>query len=131
MPKFSEGIAVDAAHSEKNGRTEIKGVDLKTGQTIFYKNLGRQTVNVGEFVAIVEAVKYIISNDYIPKLIYSDSNTAISWFKAKRTISKKRNRHLQKAEIFIKVAAYWVDKIEVVKWNNKEWGENPADFGNK
>ena len=125
------GIAVDAAHSQKKGITEIQGVDLLTGKVVFYQNLGNQTVNIGEFLAIVEGIKYIIENDYEPKTIYSDSTTAISWVNAKRTASAKRNKHLQKAEIFLKVVAYWVDEIEIVKWNTKVFGENPADFGNK
>lgn len=126
-----DGIAVDAAHSTKNKVTEIQGVDLKTGKIVFYQNLGNQTTNIGEFLAIVEGVKYIIANDYTPKIIYSDSLTAISWFQAKRTASQKRNKHLQKAEIYLKVAAYLVDQIQVVKWDTKRNGENPADFGNK
>lgn len=125
------GIATDAAHSTKRLITEYQGVDLTTGERIFYKNLGDQTVNIGEFLGVVEAVKYIIENDYQPRVIYTDSITAISWFYNKRTASKKKNKELQKAEIFLKALAADVDTIKVVHWNNREWGETPADFGNK
>lgn len=131
MVDLTQGIAVDAAHSVKNKRTEIQGIDLRTGKVVFYQDLGNQTINIGEFLAIVEAVKYIISNNYKPMRIFSDSNTAISWFRNKRTASGKRNKLLQKAEAYIRIAAFWVDKVEVIKWNNKLWGETPADFGNK
>lgn len=131
MINLSEGIAVDAAHSMKNKRTEFRGVDLNTGETIFYEDLGNQTINIGEFLAIVEAVKYIIEYDFYPKVIYSDSATAISWFKNKRTASNKRIAKVMKAEIYLRAMAYWVDEIEIVKWDNKSWGEIPADFGNK
>lgn len=131
MFNLNEGIAVDAAHSTKNRKTEFRGVDLKTGKTIFYSDLGNQTINIGEFLAIVEAVKYIIENDFQPKVIFSDSNTAISWFKNKRTASGKRNVKLMKAEIYLRAFAYWIDEIEVIKWDNRQWGEIPADFGNK
>jgi len=131
MLDFSNGIAVDAAHSQKNKRTEFQGVDLSTGKIVFYQDLGNQTVNIGEFLAIVEAAKYIIKMNYKPMVIFSDSNTAITWFKNKRTASGKRNKLLQKAEAFLRVAAFWVDKIQVVKWNNELYGEIPADFGNK
>ena len=57
--------------------------------------------------------------------------TAISWFKNKKTASKKKCRDLQKAEIFLKAFSWDVDTIEVRHWNNREWGETPADFGNK
>lgn len=131
MASLDEGIAVDAAHSTKNKKTEFRGVDLKTGEILFYKDLGNQTVNIGEFLAIVEAVKYIIDHDFQPKVIFSDSTTAISWFKNKRTASGKRNPRLMKAEIYLRAIAYWVDEIEVIKWNNQLWGETPADFKNK
>lgn len=131
MVSLDEGIAVDAAHSTKNKKTEFRGVDLKTGEILFYKDLGNQTVNIGEFLAIVEAVKYIIDHDFQPKVIFSDSTTAISWFKNKRTASGKRNPRLMKAEIYLRAIAYWVDEIEVIKWNNQLWGETPADFKNK
>lgn len=131
MISLSEGIAVDAAHSIKNRKTEFRGVDLKTGKVIFYSDLGNQTINIGEFLAIVEAVKYIIDTGYEPKVIFSDSNTAISWFKNKLTASGKRNPKLMKAEIYLRAFAHWIDEIEIVKWDNKQWGEIPADFNRK
>ncbi|WP_287117876.1 ribonuclease H [Duncaniella sp.] len=115
----------------KNRKTEFQGVDLNTGKTLFYSDLGNQTINIGEFLAIVEAVKYIIDNDFQPKVIFSDSTTAISWFKNKRTASGKRNARLMKAEIYLRAMAYWVDEIKIVKWDNRAWGEIPADFNRK
>lgn len=127
-----EGIATDAAHSTKNKITEFQGIDLRTSKRIFYQNLGNKTVNIGEFLGVVEAAKYIIENDYSPRIIYTDSITAIAWFQNKKTAStKKKCKELQKAEIFLKALAWDVDTIEVRHWNNKEWGETPADFGNK
>lgn len=131
MIQLNEGIAVDAAHSTKNKKTEYRGVDLATGKVIFYQDLGNQTINVGEFLAIVEAVKYIIEYDFQPKVIFSDSATAIRWFKDKRTASGKRNPKLMKAEIYLRAISHWVDQIKVVKWDNKQWGEIPADFQRK
>lgn len=125
------GIATDAAHSTKRGVTEYQGIDLNTGERLFYRNLGNQTVNIGEFLAVVEAVKYIIENDYQPRIIYTDSMTAISWYRNKQTASNKKNVELQKAELFLRVMAADVDTIEVKHWDNRAWGETPADFGNK
>ncbi len=131
MINLNEGVAVDAAHSIKNKKTEFRAVDLSTGEILFYEDIGNQTINIGEFLAIVEAVKYIIDYDFQPKIIFSDSTTAISWFRNKRTASGKRNSKLMKAEIYLRAMAYWVDQIKVVKWDNKLYGEIPADFGNK
>lgn len=126
-----DGIATDAAHSAKHGVTEYQGIDLKTGKRLFYRNLGNKTVNIGEFLAVVEAVKYIIENDFQPRIIYTDSVTAITWFNNKRTASKKKCRELQKAEVFLKALHWDVETIEVRHWDNKAFGETPADFGNK
>lgn len=73
-----EGITTDAAHSIKRGVTEFQGINLATGEQIFYENLGEQTVNIGEFLAVVRAVKYIIENDFQPRVIYTDSMTALT-----------------------------------------------------
>ena len=126
-----EGIATDAAHSTKNGVTEYQGVDLKTGKRLFYQNLGNKTVNIGEFLAVVEAVKYVIESDFQPRIIYTDSVTAITWFNNKRTASKKKNKDLFKAEIFLKALSWDIETIEVRHWDNKAWGETPADFCRK
>ena len=104
MSRPTEGIATDAAHSIKQGRTRFRGIDLKTGAEIFHEDLGNQTVNVGEFLGVVAAVKYIIEQDYSPRIIYTDSMQAM---------------------------ARMVDTIRVEHWNNNGWGEIPADFGLK
>lgn len=131
MRRPVEGIATDAAHSMKNGRTEYQGIDLATRQQIFYKDLGNQTTNIGEFLAVVEAVKYIIENDFQPRVIFTDSTTAIAWFKMKKTSSTKPCKDLQRAEMFLRALSADVDTLEVIHWDNKRWGETPADFGRK
>lgn len=131
MIDLSKGIAVDAAHSMKQKKTKFRGVDLATGEVIFYKSLGNKTINIGEFLAIVEACKYIIEHKHEPKRIFSDSQVAISWFKNKEAASVKREREVDKALIYLRAAYTWVDEIEVIHWDNRQWGEIPADFGNK
>lgn len=114
MNRPHEGIATDAAHSMKNGKTQYRGIDLKTGEEIFYRDLGSQTVNIGEFLAVIEAVKYILENNYSPAVIYTDSQTAISWFNTRKTHSRNRNTALKKAELFLQVMAYKVDKLSIM-----------------
>jgi ribonuclease HI len=104
---------------------------LATGERIFYENLGHQTVNIGEFLGVVQAAKYIIEHNFKPRIIYTDSQTAITWYNNKSTASKRRNKNLQKAEVFLKIMADDIDTIEVRHWDNLLWGETPADFGNK
>ncbi len=127
----TKGIAVDAAHSTKNKMTEFRGVDLKTGKVIFHEKLGNQTVNIGEFLAIVEAVRHIYETGYTPKVIFSDSMVAINWFVNRRTASGKRNMNLMKAEVFLRIMHEKIKDIKVIHWDNRNWGEIAADFGRK
>lgn len=127
----AEGIATDCVHSHKNSLTEYRAVDLKTGEELFYRSLGNQTVNAGEFLGVVVAVKYILEKDYHPRTVYTDSLTAIAWFRDKRTASKKPVTDLLRAECFLKVMAAQVDTVQIIHWKNDEWGEIPADFGRK
>lgn len=125
------GIATDGAHSVKNRRTRFRAVDIATGEELFSESIGNQTINIGEFLGVVEAVKYIIANHYTPRIIYTDSMTAIAWFQAKRTASKKTHPALKRAEVFLKAFATEIASIEVRHWDNDGWGETPADFGEK
>ena len=131
MKRPVQGIATDGAHSTKNGLTQYRGVDLKTGNQLFLVDIGNQTINIGEFLGVVEAAKYIIENDYSPREIYTDSITALTWFRNKRTASKKRFPELQKAEVFLRAMSVEIDTIQVHHWSNELWGGTPADFGNK
>lgn len=125
------GIATDGAHSMKNGVTQYRGVDIATGEELFREDLGNQTINAGEFLGVIAAAKYILENGHKPPVIYTDSVTAITWFRNKKTASKKRIPALFKAELFLQAMSSEVDKIDVLHWDNDLWGEIPADFGNK
>lgn len=125
------GIATDGAHSTKNRLTRFQAVDIATGEVLFNESIGNQTINIGEFLGVVEAVKYIIEHNYTPRIIYTDSMTAIAWFHAKRVASKKSHPALKRAEIFLKAFAAEIGTIEVRHWDNAGWGETPADFGEK
>ena len=125
------GIATDGAHSTKERLTRCRAVDLFSEKEIFRIAVGNWTNNIGEFLGIVEAVKYILANPDSPRTIYSDSITAITWYRNMKTASSRRCPALLKAEVFLKAVFARIDDIEVVYWDNKRWGEIPADFGNK
>lgn len=127
----TSGIATDGAHSMKRGVTRYRAIDLSTGQLLFERDIGNQTINIGEFLGVVEAAKYIIENHFSPAVIYTDSMTALAWFREKRTASRKKNATVKKAEVFLKAMAAEIDKIEVIHWDTPLWGEIPADFGEK
>lgn len=131
MNRPQAGIATDAAHSTKERLTCFRAVDLSTGEELFSKTIGNQTANIGEFLGIVTAVQYIIEHQFTPPIIYSDSLIAITWFKNKTTASSRRCLSLYKAEVFLKAYSTHIEAIEVDHWDNRKWGEIPADFNNK
>ncbi|MTT23850.1 ribonuclease H, partial [Parabacteroides merdae] len=66
-----------------------------------------------------------------PRIIYSDSITAVTWYQNRRTASSRHCPALLKAEIFLKAMEERIKDIRVEHWDNRQWGEIPADFGNK
>lgn len=131
MKRPVAGIATDGAHSTRERSTSFRAVDLFSGRELFRESVGNWTNNVGEFLGIVAAVKYIIEHPGTPRVIYSDSKTAITWYKDRRTASARRCPALLKAEIFLKVMDEKIRDIRLEYWDNRLWGGNPADFGNK
>ena len=84
----------------KNGVTEYQAIDLSTGERLFYQNLGNQTTNIGEFLGLMAAIKYVIENDFQPRIIYTDSITAITWFKKQEdSIQKEMPRPSKSRDI--------------------------------
>ena len=131
MKRPTSGIATDGAHSTKERLTRFRAVDLSSGRELFRESTGNWTNNVGEFLGIVAAVKYIIEHPGTPRVIYSDSKTAITWYRDRRTASARHCPALLKAEIFLKVMDEKIRDIRLEYWNNLLLVGNPADFGNK
>ena len=131
MSRPTEGIATEASHSSKQGITRFRGIDLKTGAEIFHEDLGNRTADVGEFLGVVAAAKYIVELDYAPGVIYTDSATAMAWFKNKRTAARRKTAALLRAEVFLQVMSHRVDTISIELRDNGGRGETPANFGLK
>lgn len=129
--KPEQGIATDGAHSIKERLTRYRAVDLSSGRELFSGTAGNATNNIGEFLGIVAAVRYLLEHPEMPRIVYSDSVTAIAWYKDRRTASSKRSPALLKAEVFLKVFSERIRDVEIRHWNKTLWGEIPADYGNK
>jgi ribonuclease HI len=131
-----ESIAVDAACSGNPGKMEYRGVYVATGKSIFHIGpLDNGTNNIGEFLAIVHALALLKKeNRDLP--VYSDSSNAILWVE-NRKCKTNLKRTSTNAPIFdlIARAEIWLSKntytTRIIKWETKEWGEIPADFGRK
>lgn len=131
----ADAWAVDAACSGNPGPMEYRGIDLATGQVVFHYGPMHGTNNIGEFLAIVHALA-LMQQYGINKAIYSDSVNAMLWVK-KRQCKTKLERNAKTEPLFqiIARAENWLRTHQhdtpIIKWETKEWGEVPADFGRK
>jgi len=129
-------LSVDAACNMVTGEMEYQGVHTGTKERWFHKGIFQgATNNIGEFLALVHGLALLKQiNSSIP--IYSDSVTAIAWVRHKKhksiVLPTKENEQifdlLTRAEFWLKNNAF---TTPIMKWNTKNWGEIPADFGNK
>ncbi|MEG1585640.1 MAG: ribonuclease H family protein [Bacteroidales bacterium] len=131
-----ESLAVDAACSGNPGPMEYRGVYVRTGEEIFRIGpLAGGTNNIGEFLGLVHGLS-LLKQKGIPLPIYTDSVNAMSWVKQKKC-KTKLERTPQNEKIFelIERAERWLQNntftTPIYKWETKEWGEIPADFGRK
>jgi ribonuclease HI len=129
-------ICVDAASSGNPGRMEYRGVDTKTQKVLFHQGTFNQaTNNIGEFLALVHGLGFLKKQNS-SRAIYSDSRTAMSWVR-KRHCNTKLKKTKQNEVVFdlIKRAETWLREntynTQILKWETKQWGEIPADFGRK
>ncbi len=129
-------ISVDAACSGNPGPMEYRGVLTDNpNEEIFHFGPMEGTNNIGEFLAIVEGLKYLSSNGSdIP--LYTDSITAMKWVRDKKAATTLKNtdktaatfRLINEAEHWLHANAY---ETKIIKWDTKGWGEIKADFGRK
>ena len=132
-----QSIAVDAACSGNPGTMEYRGVATKSGIELFKQGpFQKGTNNIGEFLAIVHALAFLQKDKKYEYPIYSDSRTAILWVKKKKANTKLKFDHknailrnlIDRAEKWLQTNTY---QNPIHKWDTKNWGEIPADFGRK
>jgi ribonuclease HI len=130
-------VCVDAACSGSPGKLEYRGVFTELGKEIFRVGpFPDGTNNVGEFLAIVHALTWLLKNKkQMP--IYSDSENAISWvYTGECRTRLKRTARNAPLFVLIRSSENWLAENEllddaVLKWKTDLWGEIPADFGRK
>jgi ribonuclease HI len=133
---IQDAIAVDGAWNNNTGLVEYQGVYLKTNEVLF--NIGPLedgTINMVEFLAIVHAISLCKKWHWnVP--IYSDSITAMSWIRDLQfRTNHPRSERNKKLFDMLERADKWLNdntfENDILKWETKAWGENPADFGRK
>jgi ribonuclease HI len=136
-------VCVDAACDGSPGQLEYRGVLTDTGRQAFKEGPFQQgTNNVGEFLAIVEAFRWLDAQQ-LDRPVYSDSETAIAWVKAKKCNTKLARTRINE-RLFDRIGAAEKQLRDrhvdgggfgqvhtVIKWDTATWGEIPADFGRK
>lgn len=132
---IENSLAVDAACSGNPGPMEYRGVHVASRQEIFHFGPMKGTNNIGEFLALVHGLALLKQKGFdIP--IYSDSANAINWVKQKKCKTKlPRTAETEKLFGLIERAEKWLKENKystpILKWETKQWGEIPADFGRK
>ena len=133
---IADSISVDAACDGSPGNLEYRGVHTATGQQLFHKGpFQNGTNNLGEFLAIIEALKLLQSQGKNSP-VYSDSRNALLWVKKKYIGSKlPRNAQTETVWHLADEALEWLKNNAfsnpLLKWNTEQWGEIRADFGRK
>ena len=133
---IQNAIAVDGAWNTNTGLVEYQGILLNTKEVLFHIGpLEDGTNNIVEFLAIVHALA-LAKERHLKIPIYSDSKIALTWIRAKKSgtnhapseKNKKLFDMLSRAEKWLENNTF---ENELLKWETKAWGENPADFGRK
>lgn len=133
---IDNSLAVDAACSGNPGPMEYRGVHIASRQEIFHFGPMKGTNNIGEFLAIVHGLALIKQKGFNEMPIYSDSVNAINWVRQKKCKTKlPRTAETEELFVVIERAEKWLREntysTRILKWETKEWGEIPADFGRK
>jgi ribonuclease HI len=129
-------VSVDAACSGSPGRLEFQAVHTESGKRIFREGpFAEGTNNVGEFLAIVEALSWV-RKKALPWPVYSDSENAIGWVRQGKCRTRLKPSHANQ-RLFEMIAQaeeelrHQASNPELLKWDTAAWGEIPADFGRK
>ncbi len=145
-PKAPEGtLVVDCSKTGHSliGPTEWRGVIRRDGAWVecFRSPLfERGHNNVGEFLAIVEALRRVDERAIDATALYSDSRTALAWVRKGEPKSKFDPETAFDASFAsaLREAVRWVtgggarrSRITPELWPTSQWGDIPADFGRK
>ena len=116
---------------------KVTQVDLETGELVLTSHIQAQsTINIGEFIAIVDALKYLHDKGDSRTPVYSDSKICINWVRGRYTSSHlPLNDKTRPALNEMDDAHRWLKAVDpqnpVIWWNKFTMGNCPADFNRK
>jgi len=131
----TRGIAVDGYCKGNPGPGGYRIVNIETGEIIYEWHSGYDiTNNIAEFLGLAHALG-LVKKGKASGIIYTDSEIAMAWVKAKSATTKfdTSNNELLAQRIWKCECFLAEQKMPLMykKWETKNWGEVPADFGNK
>lgn len=134
----NNSISTDVGTSGNPGKTEFRVVETSDSKIIFNSKLYELgTNNIGEFLGVVWAMKYLKERNEQHRIIFTDSKTAMSWI-TKKAYKTSLERTEQTKEIYeeMEKSIKWLketntEEFRIEKWRTDLKGENPADFGRK
>lgn len=131
-PYIENSMCCDGSFVWTNNMSEWQIKHTDTEEVISHQKVMGGSPNVAEFLAIVESMVYQKSTEYyVP--IYTDSQIALKWVedgkcRTRASLTEELKDLVSNYENYLKVSR---NDHKVLKWNTKEWGEIPADFGRK
>ena len=134
--KKSHTVNLDASCLGNPGIMEYRGVSVRTGKEIFRQGPFEDgTNNVGEFLALVHGLA-LLKQQNSSMTICSDSRNAMAWVRDKKCKTKlvRTEKNTKIFELIARAEKWLAENTypnRLVKWETKEWGEIPADFGRK
>ena len=129
-------LSVDGACSGNPGPMEYRAVWVGSKEEAFKVGPMLGTNNLGEFLALVDALRLLHERGDSETAIYTDSLTARAWVRNKRANSTLP-RNARTAEVWRRIdeATAWLKahpvRSPIRTWDTRGWGEIPADFGRK
>ncbi len=133
----TDAWAVDGACAGLPGPMEYRCVEVAGGRELFHVGpIAGGTNNIAEYLALVHALALLDQKGDHSTPIYSDSRTALSWLRNRRSKTTLMRTN-ENAKVFdlLERANRWVCSHRllnpVLKWQTEVWGEIPADFGRK
>lgn len=133
-------IATDAACPRNPWPIEYRAVDIATQEQLFHRGpLPYGSINIAEFLAIVDTLSWIQTNETHHRIIYTDSQVALNRVNQKSIkttleYSPQTQALLDRVGIScqrLRDHADYVSAIRIKKRPTHLWGQIPADFGRK
>ena len=128
-PLPTEGLTSDAGTHGNPGPCEYQVTDLK-GKILEHRHLGVHTNNYAELAGIEAMVR--IAGERGESVCWTDSTIAMGWIRSGRLGPTVREPELIKGLIHrINALQAEYPNVTLKKWNTREWGQIPSDFGRK